>query len=239
MPEKEFDKYASTYSAEIDASLGKFGTDHDFFVRHKAAVLGERFTALGAGGEGPKVLDVGCGVGLVHAHLAPKVRELHGVEVSEASLEEARARNPGVVYQAYNGDILPYADGEFDAAYAINVMHHVPVESWPAFARELARVVRPGGLVIIIEHNPLNPATQWIVRTCPLDENAVLVAPWKLAALMRAAGVAERKIEFVLTTPFEAPVFRAIDRVLGWAPLGAQYVMTGRVGASTPVAASG
>jgi ubiquinone/menaquinone biosynthesis C-methylase UbiE len=84
---------------------------------------------------------------------------LTGIDVASTVVEEARAANPGVTYHDYDGDRLPYPDQSFDAAYTIAVMHHVPPPQWPAFLQEMRRVVRPGGLIVIFEHNPINPLT--------------------------------------------------------------------------------
>ena len=56
--------------------------------------------------------------------------------------------------------------------------------------REAARVLRPGGVFAIIEHNPLNPATRLIVRRLPMDRNAILLGARETRRLLRAAGFA-------------------------------------------------
>lgn len=227
MADSEFDRHAANYSSAIEETIGVFGQGHDFYVRHKAILLKDVFAKLPAR---PKVLDVGCGIGLVHPLLEPMVSELHGVDVSTASIETAKTNNTSVSYQAYDGHKLPYADAAFDAAFAICVMHHVPVEEWSAFGAEMARVVKPGGQIVVIEHNPANPATQWVVHRSPLDENAVLVRPGKLRAILASAGVKDIATQYVLFTPFEGTIFRKLDGLLGAVPLGAQYMMSGTRG---------
>lgn len=227
MAGSEFDRHAANYSSAIEETIGVFGQGHDFYVRHKAILLKDVFAKLP---DRPKVLDVGCGIGLVHPLLEPMVSELHGVDVSTASIETAKTNNTSVSYQAYDGHKLPYPDASFDAAFAICVMHHVPVEEWSAFGAEMARVVKPGGQIVVIEHNPANPATQWVVHRSPLDENAVLVRPGKLRAILASAGVKDIATQYVLFTPFEGTIFRKLDGLLGAIPLGAQYMMSGTRG---------
>lgn len=224
----EFDAYSKAYSEDIESTIGVFGQDHDFFVRNKAEILLPALATIDKNTSKLKVLDVGCGVGLVHRYIAGSVGELHGTDVSGASLDVARSGNRNVRYEAYDGDRLPYADASFDCAYAICVMHHVPVAQWTAFLKEMRRVVRTGGLVVIIEHNPLNPATQWVVRTAPMDANAVLLNAWKLRALMKSAGIGPLWVRYVLFTPFAGRAFRLLDRLLSRVPLGTQYAMGGR-----------
>lgn len=225
----EFDRYSGTYSQDIGSAIEIFGKEHDFFVRNKAEILLPALAQIDADISCLKVLDVGCGVGLVHRYIAPAVRCLYGADVSGASIEAARKENPGVVYESYDGHTLSYPDASFDCAYAICVLHHVPVVQWQEFVAEMRRVVRPGGLVLLIEHNPLNPATQFIVRNAPMDENAVLVWPRRLRNLMKAAGLSHCWTRYVLFTPFAGKFFRKLDHLLSPVPLGAQYVMGGRV----------
>jgi ubiquinone/menaquinone biosynthesis C-methylase UbiE len=175
-----------------------------------------------------KVLDVGCGIGLGHGEIAQAVGELHGVDVSRDSLDLAARDNPHVHYKAYEGNRLPHEDSAFDCAYAICVLHHIPEPQWPEFMQEMARVVRPGGQMVVIEHNPLNPATRWVVRTCELDKNAVLLQPWRLRRLFIDAGLSAPKVRYTLFTPFAQKFFRALDRALSRVPLGAQYIVAGR-----------
>jgi ubiquinone/menaquinone biosynthesis C-methylase UbiE len=227
--EPEFDKFSASYSEDISGALEVFGKEHDFFVRNKADILLPAFTEISTDTSGLRVLDVGCGVGLVHRYIEGVLGELHGTDVSGESIVEAQKQNPRVVYRNYDGSHLPYADASFDCAYAICVLHHVPVPQWPQFISEMRRVVRPGGMVLLIEHNPLNPATQFVVRNAPMDENAVLVWPRRLRALMKAAGLGRILTHYVLFTPFEGRFFRRLDRALSAIPLGTQYVMGARV----------
>jgi SAM-dependent methyltransferase len=225
----EFDQYSQSYSQDIDKTIGVFGQRHDFFIQAKADVLLPVFATLRPDGAPPRVLDVGCGVGLLHRYIIHAVERLDGAEVSGASLDMARRNNPRAHYSVYDGGTLPYPDASFDCAFAIAVMHHVPRDQWPGFLREMRRVVRPGGQVLVIEHNPLNPATQWVVRHAPMDQNAELLTPWHLRRLMKAAGLSRPWLRYILFTPFAAGAFRMLDRMLGWLPLGTQYAMGGRV----------
>jgi len=224
----EFDQYSQSYSQDIDKVIGVFGQTHDFFIRSKADIILSALAALNRDVSKLKLLDVGCGVGLVHPYIVNALGELRGAEVSGASLDIARKNNPAVQYDVYDGTKLPYADATFDGAVAVAVMHHVPPAQWLDFLCEMRRVVRPGGLVLVIEHNPLNPATQWVVRHAPMDENAKLLTPWRLRRLMKAAGVRQTWIRYVLFTPFAGKIFRLLDRLLERVPLGTQYAAGGK-----------
>lgn len=87
-----------------------------------------------------RVLDVGCGEGLLTGWLAAHLpdAEIHGLEARDEAVEEFRARNPGL--EIHQGDLyaLPFEDGEFDLVLALEVLEHL--EDPAAAAAELRRV---------------------------------------------------------------------------------------------------
>src|SRR5207302_422653 len=76
-----------------------------------------------------------------------------GVDISERILETARARTSADLQQA-NLESLPFGDGEFDAVLCSQVIEHVL--DAPAALRELTRVLRPGGVLILSTDNARN-----------------------------------------------------------------------------------
>lgn len=227
----EFDSYRSTYNSQINSIVAFSGKDLDFFTRVKAEYLCEILDAKLPGSAPLDVLDVGCGHGNIHGFLLGASRQLRlsGIDMAADVIADARASHPSVDYSVYDGRKLPYDDDSFDAAYAVCVMHHVPPAQWTDFLAEMRRVVRPGGLVVIFEHNPANPGTQYIVRTCPIDANAVLLGRRRLVKLASGAGLDRAHGRFILFTPFQRRLFKWLDRRLGWLPLGAQYFVIGHV----------
>ena len=93
--------------------------------------------------------------------------------------------------------------------------------------RELARVARTGGLVVIMEHNPFNPLTRLAVSRCSFDEDAVLLSKRSVRKLMTEAALAKAEGRYILFFPWRAKVFRRIESVLRALPLGAQHVTVG------------
>jgi SAM-dependent methyltransferase len=227
----EFDTYQKNYEESIDSKINYIGKPQQFFTICKAEYLSELFNRWFPPEQKIAALDVGCGNGSIHPFLlerCPRV-QLHGVDVASVSIDDARRENPQVVYETYDGSTLPYNAGRFDVAFAICVMHHVPQSAWSSFLDEMRRVVRPKGLVCIIEHNPFNPLTQLLVNTCEFDKNAKLLRAGRLSGLMRRAGFADVKSRFIQFTPFEGGFFKRFDRNMGWLPLGAQYLVTAQV----------
>lgn len=98
---------------------------------------------------GARVLDVGCGTGQVLERLDKAGYEAYGVDVSEPNI--ARARRVSGRCQKYDGRRLPFADGYFASAGALNVLEHV--EEPEAFIAELTRVVARGGKIVLSSPN--------------------------------------------------------------------------------------
>lgn len=224
-----FDTYGKEYRDVVQASIDFSGLSYEFVTVAKADIMREVIAArLGAEAK-PSALDVGCGIGVLHRYIRDRFARLCAVDVSTACLEQAARANSGVEYRAYSGAELPFATGEFDFAYAICVLHHVPPADWLGFMREMARVIRPGGVLCIIEHNPLNPLTQLSVRRCEFDRDAVLLPSWRTAGLMTQAGLKAVESRYFLLLPSAAAPARAIERGLARLPLGAQYIAYGTV----------
>jgi len=99
---------------------------------------------------GETVADVGCGNG---AYLAELARRRHagpvlGVDLSAGMLQAARSRAPGASLIAGDAAALPLRDDTSDLTLAIHMLYHV---GEPAVAvRELRRITRPGGQVIVV-----------------------------------------------------------------------------------------
>jgi SAM-dependent methyltransferase len=117
------------------------GWDEDFYAKYA--------DTLRPGNPGGRALDVGCGVGQVVARLQTAGFEAYGVDVSEPNIE--RARNVSSRCQLYDGRKLPFPDQHFDSVGALNVLEHV--EAPEDFLRELIRVVRIGGRLVISSPN--------------------------------------------------------------------------------------
>jgi SAM-dependent methyltransferase len=121
---------------------------YDQFMGRYSVRLSAQLADLAGVGPGQHVLDVGCGPGALTAELSKRVGAAHVVAIdpSASFVEAARLRNPGVDVRRASAEALPFADDAFDAALAQLVVHFMtdPV----AGIREMARVTRPGGIVV-------------------------------------------------------------------------------------------
>jgi demethylmenaquinone methyltransferase/2-methoxy-6-polyprenyl-1,4-benzoquinol methylase len=164
-------------------------------------------------GPGTRALDVATGTGDLAIELASRGGDVVGSDFSEGMLERARAKAPGLTWEQADAMALPYPDDAFDAATVGFGARNFG--DLPQGLRELARVVKPGGRVVILEiTTPQKPPLStffslWFDRLVPLlgrfDEaytylpNSVkrFPDPHALAGELVAAGC--RDVGWILT----------------------------------------
>ncbi|MFI6294572.1 class I SAM-dependent methyltransferase [Nonomuraea sp. NPDC050790] len=130
----------------VGAAIGFLGRRREVFTR-LAARSGVR--------TGDRVLDVGCGTGYLTRILAPIAAEVTGVDPSPAMVEHARSRAPrNCSYLVGEGQALALPDGSFDVVMSTLAVHHIPADLRGAAVREMFRVLRPGGRLLIAEFRP-------------------------------------------------------------------------------------
>ncbi|NNE18418.1 MAG: class I SAM-dependent methyltransferase [Myxococcales bacterium] len=224
----EFEEYKQSYVAEVEQSIDFAGQSHDFFIRVKAdELVASCARQLGSLKE-RSILDVGCGVGLMSGYVGDHFGQLHGIDIAPGVVDRASAQVPQGQFELYDGEEIPFEDETFDVAFTVCVLHHVPPSQWESLVAEMARVLKPGGLLYIFEHNPYNPLTRRAVSNCPFDADATLLTRGRSNALLRSAGLDAAEERYVLFFPWEGSGFRTIESGLRWLPLGAQYFVSGR-----------
>jgi SAM-dependent methyltransferase len=141
-----------------DLARRQFGAHADKYVKSVHHAKGEsldRLLALTAPRPDWRVLDVATGGGHTALALAPYVREVVATDLTPQMLEAARgflqskgARN--VEFREADATALPFSDSEFDLGTCRIAPHHFPDVG--QFVKELFRVVRPGGLAVVIDN---------------------------------------------------------------------------------------
>jgi SAM-dependent methyltransferase len=230
-PQAEFDNFAVGYSAGMDNPVtAMLGASADDFVAVKLRHLLRRFPGLRSGA--PSVLDYGCGTATLLRLMARELprAKLMGCDISAGMLQEAQrlwpaeAARPALHLQ--DGALTPLRSGSCDLVVISAVLHHVPPADRPGVHAEIFRVLRPGGHVIVFEHNPRNPVTRYIVAHAKIDRNAILLDAEEAQASLAAAGFTGIDTRYMMFAPPRLNFLRGIDDLLGWLPLGAQYATT-------------
>lgn len=121
-----------------------------------------------------RLIDVGCGTGngLLIFHKRFGVSGI-GVDVSSGMLDIARARfqesNLPIELHHLNGECLPFGDSLYDAGVSFEVLEHTPRPA--LLLRELARVVKPGGTVVVSTPNTLWEPVHWLAAKTGLHHS--------------------------------------------------------------------
>ena len=154
--DRYWDYLAGNPAAEDNAFSGRFA--------RRILRLGLR----GARVVGP-VVDFGCGPGFLCAELLRDGHEVLALDRSPGALERVRARfaaEPRFLgAELAEPGRLPLGDGDAGAVFLVEVLEHVPGESWDPLVAEVARVLRPGGRFVVTTPNQEDLAARRIA--CP------------------------------------------------------------------------
>lgn len=111
---------------------------------------------------GEKVLDLGCGNGRFYEFFKEKGVDYFGVDNSEKLIEIAKNCYPQAKFRVADALNLPFSDNHFDKIYCIAVLHHIPSDEFRLqFLKEIKRILRPGGLLILTVWRLWQKRTFW------------------------------------------------------------------------------
>lgn len=221
----EFDAFSDTYKDEVDHSVSMSGEGTEYFAKYKARYIARWVTPEFSG----KILDFGCGVGLLSASLREQLpsARVHGYDESASMVSRIESKVAGEGVFTSN---LAELDRDYDLVVVSNVMHHIRRERRQETVVEIGRRLRRRGHIMVFEHNPMNPVTRWAVSRCAFDRDAVLLPPWETVAYLKAAGLGLVTRDYIVFFPRMLGWWRRLEPSLRWCPLGAQYVVVGELG---------
>jgi ubiquinone/menaquinone biosynthesis C-methylase UbiE len=163
LQDTNYDTFAEAYSVENETSLL-----NEFYERPAMLRLAEEV-------HDRRILDAGCGSGPLAKALVDRGATVTGFDSSEAMLNLARKRlgQEAELLVADLGQPLPFADDAFDDVVASLVFHYL--EDWVEPLREIRRVLRPEGRLIMSVNHPIlypwtNPGTDYFKPTKYTDE---------------------------------------------------------------------
>lgn len=117
----------------------------------ETSVVTAKILGVLASEEVRRVIDIGCGRGDLAAALVRRGYAVTGVDPQAEMLEIARGRAPGAEFLQAGAEAVPARAGSFGAAVFLNSLHHVPEELMDAGLAEAWRLLRPGGVLVVIE----------------------------------------------------------------------------------------
>jgi SAM-dependent methyltransferase len=172
---------------------------------------------------GTRLLDAGCGAGLLALLASLGGAQVNALDASPGQLAVARQRIPAADIREGDLEALPFADASFDAVTAVNSLFYA--EDMAAAMRELVRVVRPGGRVVVTAWGPpercefltavmpaLGPLMPPPPPGAPPPHPGALSQPGALAAVLKEAGlrvVAEGEVACPFVFPSTEMSWRA------------------------------
>ena len=218
----DFDRYANNYRDVLDRSVSASGESGEYFARYKAQYLTRLLGSDFAG----RILDYGCGIGLVTGELSkvlPQAR-LEAFDESAASIANVNPELGDRVHFSTNFAELGIAD----VIVIANVLHHVIPSERQVLLNRLAALLAGGGRLVIFEHNPKNPLTVAVVRDCPFDEDAVLLHSREAVTLCSGAGLHVVRKDYIVFFPRQLSRLRFLEPSFRWLPIGAQYAVVAK-----------
>ncbi len=225
----EFDRYSSSYEALLKHPIREFFSPpgSDFLHRRKRDLILDYFRRRRTETRQLAYLDVGCGKGDLACLLRGDFASVAACDPSPGMLNAGGLSSHGIRVRVQDDpNRIPFDGAEFDFVTAVCVYHHVPPPARPGLLREMARVVKPGGALAILEHNPYNPATRCIVGATPLDAGAILLRPSQTRRLFREAGLTIADQRYFLYFPeFLYRRLGRLESLLERIPLGGQYAV--------------
>jgi demethylmenaquinone methyltransferase / 2-methoxy-6-polyprenyl-1,4-benzoquinol methylase len=147
---------------QVEAMFDRIASVYDLLNRVMTVGLDQRWRsrAVDLTGAPGKALDVATGTGDLAIELRDRGAEVVGVDFSEGMLEIARKEAPGIDFRTGNALALDFPDNEFDAAtVGFGARNFDDLDRGLA---EMARVVKPGGRVVVLEiTQPQKPPLSW------------------------------------------------------------------------------
>lgn len=218
-PSKKFDAYVQSYEHLHDASISASGEESTYFHEYKIDCI----KRLGID-DRHDVFDYGCGIGNLVERLVSRCHSVSGYDPSSESLDLCHERAPGAMLYP---DISSVPSSAYDVVLLSCVLHHVVPDLRRNVMNDVMRILKPGGRVVIFEHNPWNPVTLHAVGQCEFDDDAILLSSLELRALLRGNSFEKIRTDYIVFFPKFLSALRPIEPMLSWCPLGAQTMTVG------------
>ena len=164
MAQDHFEKVAQAYDSVFKPHI------FDHYARRRLRLFESLCPERG------RILDYGCGTGVLGQRLIDRGFEVFGTEYSPNMFKKALER--GLQGALLKDTRIPFGDDQFDLVYCVAVFHHLETrEAVRRAIQEMVRVAKPGGAVVIWDHNPLNPFWPILMKRWPQDHGDERLVP--------------------------------------------------------------
>lgn len=205
--------------------------DMSYLMKRQCDVVGEVAAEVGA--SGGSCLELGCAAGDALPFLQEIFSRVVAVDISQEKVDLARGKvRPGGEVQRVGGwgrgpITYPFEDRSFDVVVSFSLLHHLDAEARRQVVREARRMIRPGGAVVFLEYNPINPLALLTVALGPEDRGARPLLMNSMKALFRQSGLRTLRGGYVLLFPRTLSLLSPVEDRLRRIPLGGKYFLSG------------
>jgi SAM-dependent methyltransferase len=174
---ESYDRLAEEYTRRISDELQHKPLDRELLDRFAKQTKGRG-----------QVCDMGCGPGHVARYLREAGASVFGLDLSSGMLEQARKLNPDILFREGNMMSLGIPDGTLGGVAAFYAIVNLPKQSLPVIFREIHRVLRPHGLLLLAFHTgdeALHEDELWGQKICM---DFLLFPPFEIKLDLESAG---------------------------------------------------
>ena len=227
MAEATFDQFAQNYEDVHNESITLSGEESIFFVELKIKLLSDYFKEKAS--FPLKIVDYGCGTGRAASFVTKYFPQSSfiGVDPSPKSIEVAQKQLSADTFRVLGTDgSIP--EKEVDIIFAAGFFHHISEAEQAKALHQIMKSLKPGGHFILFEHNPYNPLTVKVVKSCPFDKGVILLKPKLSRSLLHRQDLLFEHQRYYFFFPKFLSFLRPLEKWLRHIPLGAQYMVVAR-----------
>jgi ubiquinone/menaquinone biosynthesis C-methylase UbiE len=180
---ESYDHIADEYAIRIFNELQHKPLDRDLLNRFAAEMAGRG-----------QVCDMGCGPGHVARYLRDAGTTVFGLDLSTKMLEQARRLNPDISFREGNMMALDLEDRTLAGIAAFYAIVNIPKESLPLVFREMDRVLRPGGMLLLAFHTGDEVLQEKELWGRPISMDFFLFQPSAIREYIELAGLGIEEI---------------------------------------------
>lgn len=222
-----FNNFSKNYNKILDRNVRLFGELSDYFAEYKVKLLNS-FYLKNKINKSIKLLDLGCSIGKIERYLLSYFPQskVYGIDPSAEAIKLVSSINKNWVFSVYDGKNIPFENNFFDAILISCTLHHVLPAERKGILEESYRVLNKNGFLFTFEHNPFNPLTRYVVKTCIFDTDACLLSKKACVGLLENSNFSIVETGYIVFFPKFLKWLRMWEKELRPFPLGAQYFIT-------------